>query len=140
VVKLRFLLDSNVISEPARPSPNPGILRKLREHQDKMAIASVVWHELLYGCERLPPSRKRRAIEDYLFGTVLAALPILPYDETAAKWHAAERAHLEARGKTPPFNDSQIAAIAKTNDLVLVTANRMHFEFFAGLQIEDWRE
>lgn len=104
-----------------------------------MAIASVVWHELLFGCERLPASRKRRAIEDYLFEAV-ATLPILPYDEAAAQWHAAERARLVAGGKTPPFSDSQIAAIAKTNDLVLVTANRMHFELFEGLQIEDWRE
>jgi tRNA(fMet)-specific endonuclease VapC len=140
VVKLRFLLDSNVISEPARPSPNPGILQKLREHQDEMAIASVVWHELLFGCERLPASRKRQAIEDYLFGTVLASLPILSYDEAAARWHAAERARLVASGKTPPFNDAQIAAVAKTNNLVLVTANRMHFDFFEGLQVEDWRE
>lgn len=137
-MKLRFLLDSNVISEPTRLSPNPGILRRLREHQDEMAIASVVWHELLYGCERLPASRKRRAIESYLFETVLT-LPILPYDEAAAQWHAAERARLEARGKTPPFNDSQIAAIAKTKSLTLVTGNLAHFESFEGLQMVDWR-
>ena len=140
MVNLRFLLDSNVISEPTRPFPNPGVLRRMREHQDEMGIATVVWHELLFGCERLPPSRKRSAIESYLFGTVRASLPILPYDQAAAEWHASERARLVAAGKTPSFADGQIAAIAKANDLVLVTANLSHFQPFVGLRIEDWME
>jgi tRNA(fMet)-specific endonuclease VapC len=43
-------------------------------------------------------------------------------------------------GKPPPFVDGQIAAIAKVNDLVLVTSNRSHFELFEGLEIQNWRE
>jgi tRNA(fMet)-specific endonuclease VapC len=140
MVSLRFLLDSNVISEPTRPFPNPGVLRRMREHQDEMGIAAVVWHELLFGCERLPLSRKRSAIESYLLGTVRVSLPILPYDPVAAEWHAAERARLVAAGKTPSFADGQIAATAKANNLILVTANLAHFEIFKGLRIEDWRE
>lgn len=66
-------------------------------------------------------------------------MPILPYNQAAAEWHAKERARLEAIGRTPPFLDGQIAATAKANDLVLVTANRSHFEIFEGLQIENWR-
>ncbi|HKV09583.1 MAG TPA: type II toxin-antitoxin system VapC family toxin [Thermoanaerobaculia bacterium] len=139
MVNLRFLLDSNVVSEPTRPFPNPGVLRRMREHQDKMGIAAIVWHELLFGCERLPSSRKRSAIESYLFGTV-RVLPILPYDQAAAEWHASERARLVAAGRTPSFADGQIAAITKTNDLVLVTANWSHFEPFEGLRIESWME
>jgi tRNA(fMet)-specific endonuclease VapC len=139
MVNLRFLLDSNAVSELMRPFPNPGVLRKGREHQDEMGIATVVWHELLFGCERLPPSRKRSAIESYLFGTV-RSLPILPYDRAAAEWHASERARLVAAGRTPSFADGQIAAIAKANDLVLVTANLSHFELFEGLRIESWME
>lgn len=140
MVNLRFLLDSNVVSEPTKPLPNPGVLRKLREHQDAIGIATVVWHELLFGCERLPSSRKRIAIERYLFETVRASLPILPYDLAAAEWHATERARLVAAGRTPSFVDGQIAAVAKVNDLILVTANLSHFEPFEGLRVEDWRE
>ena len=102
--------------------------------------AAPVWNELLFGCERLPPSRKREAIESYLFRTVRASIPILPYDQAAAEWHAAERAKLSALGKTPPFIDGQIAAIAKINNLILVTSNRSHFEPFEGLQLQDWKE
>ena len=62
----RFLLDTNIVSEPLRPAPDPAILANLRDHQSEVAIAAVVWHELWFGCLRLPPSAKREAIEHYL--------------------------------------------------------------------------
>lgn len=137
---LRFLLDTNVLSEPVRSVPHPGVIRRLREHREEIATAAPVWHELLFGCERLPPSRKREAIEAYLVRTVRASMPILSYDQAAAEWHAAERARLAASGLTPAFVDGQIAAIAKVNDLVVVTSNRSHFSPFEGLQVQDWKE
>jgi len=139
-VSLRFLLDSNVLSEPTRPSPSSGLLWKLREHKEEIGIATVVWHELLFGWERFPPSRKKKTIGDYLFQVVRETMPILPYDRAAAEWHARERARLTTIGKPPLFLDAQIAAVAKVNELTLVTANRSHFELFEDLSIEDWRE
>jgi tRNA(fMet)-specific endonuclease VapC len=136
---LRFLLDSNTLSEPVRPSPNPQVMRRIEEHRKEMAVAAPVWHELLFGSERLPRSRRRERIESYLWDIVAASLPILSYDQAAATWHASERARLEAIGRTPPYVDGQIAAIARTNDLVLVTANGADFAGFNGLSVEDWR-
>jgi tRNA(fMet)-specific endonuclease VapC len=138
VVSLRFLLDTNVVSEATRPLPNVEILRNLQRYEDQIGIASVVWHELLFGWERLPASRRKADIQDYLF-QVVKFMPILPYDQAAAEWHAKERSRLTAIGRTPPFLDGQIAATAKVNELVLVTANRSHFEPFDSLHIEDWR-
>ena len=138
MVSLRFLLDTNVVSEATRPLPNTDVLRNLQRHEDQIGIASVVWHELLFGWERLPASRRKADIEDYLF-KVVQFMPILPYDRTAAEWHAKERARLTVIGRTPPFLDGQIAAIAAVNDLVLVTANRTHFEPFDRMRTEDWR-
>jgi tRNA(fMet)-specific endonuclease VapC len=137
-VILRYLLDTNTISEPARPQPHPGILKRLRQHDGEIALAAPVWHELWFGCERLPPSRKRTRIEDYL--QTLQELPILPYDSAAAEWHATERARLTARGKGPSFLDGQIAATAGRHNLIVVTSNVSDFESFEGLRIEDWRE
>jgi tRNA(fMet)-specific endonuclease VapC len=116
------------------------VLGRLREHRGELGIATVVWHELLFGWERLPQSRKKKDIEDYLFQVVRANMPMLPYDQDAAEWHASERARLAAIGRTPSFLDGQIAAVAKVNNLILVTANRSHFEPFEGLPIEDWSE
>ena len=137
-MSLKYLLDTNVVSEPLRPAPNAKLLRRLQTHQSELAIPAVVWHELLFGCERLPKSAKRAAIEAYLTQVVAVSLAILPYDDRAAAWHATERARLAKLGKTPPFADGQIAAIARVNNLVLITHNTRDFAGFHGLQTEDW--
>jgi tRNA(fMet)-specific endonuclease VapC len=139
-VTLRYLLDTNIISESLRPVPNQEVLDHLREHQTEIAIASVVWHELWYGCCRLPPSIKRTMIEAFLKDVVARTIPILSYDQRAALWHAEERARLAQIGRPPPFADGQIAAIAATNGLCLVTLNRDDYAAFQGLRLEDWRK
>jgi tRNA(fMet)-specific endonuclease VapC len=137
-VNAKYLLDTNIISEPLRPVPNAKVLARLKRHQDELAIASIVWHELWFGCQRLPSSAKRVVIERYLNEVILESMIILPYGQDAAEWHATERARLAATGKTPPFADGQIIAIAYANDLTLVTLNPSDFAAFAGVKIEDW--
>ncbi len=56
--------------------------------------------------------------------------------EEAAEWHAQERARLSLIGKTPPFVDGQIAAIAKAYGLIIVTVNVSYYEFFEEIFIE----
>jgi tRNA(fMet)-specific endonuclease VapC len=112
---------------------------RLAEAATSIATASVVWHELQFGAARLRPSTRRRLIESYLVEVVRTSLPILPYDERAAHWHAVERTRLVADGRTPPFVDGQIAAIAVVNQLVLVTANVGDYSAFSALNVEDWR-
>ena len=135
----RFLLDTNVLSEPSRRQPNPQVMARMRVHEHEVATAAPVWHELSYGVRRLPASRRRAAIERYLFQVVARTMPSLPYDQAAAAWHATERARLAAQGKPPPFVDGQIAAIEKTNDLVLVTANTTDYVDFEDLSLVDWQ-
>lgn len=138
-MSLKYLLDTNIVSEPLRPKPRHGVLRKLRQYEDEIAIPSVVWHELRFGVERLPHSRRREAIERYLEDVVLVTMPILDYDRAAAEWHAIERARLSALGETPPFVDGQIVAIAQVNDLAVVTFNEADFKRFEGVRIANWR-
>ena len=134
---LRYLLDTNVISEATRPSPNLNIVRKLTEHQREIATAAVVFHELLYGCLRLVESQKRQFLLEYI-NQIPLKMPILSYNPQSAQWHAEERARLAKVGKTPAFADGQIASIAYSNNLVLVTNNVSDFQFFNGLKIENW--
>ena len=137
-MSLRFLLDTNVFSEPLRPIPNSNVMEMLRQHESEIATATVVYHEILFGSYRLPDSKKRRTIEKYLQEVIQPNIPILPYDNNAAKWHALERARLVAIGKTPSFPDGQIAAIAHVNDLILVTNNVSDYADFSQLQIDNW--
>jgi tRNA(fMet)-specific endonuclease VapC len=78
------------------------------------------------------------ALEEYLHNVVRRSFPILPYDEAAAEWHGRERARLEEDGRTPPFVDGQIAAIAASQSLTLVTANAKDFHGFTDLETVDW--
>lgn len=137
-MKRRYLLDTNIISEPIRPQPNPNVLARIQEYRREIVTASVVWHELLFGCQRLPESRKRRMLEIYLHDVVEQTIPILPYAKAAAEWHAQERARLSLAGVSPAFADGQIAAIANSHGLILVTANVVDFANFKGLSIENW--
>lgn len=134
-IKAKYLLDTNVLSEPAKPKPNREFLRRFEHYFGQLAIASVTWHEALYGLEILPQGWRKRAVLEYLHAL---ALPVLPYDERAAEWFAKERARLKRAGKQSPYADGQIAAIAAVNDLVLVTANGKDFRSFEGLAIADW--
>lgn len=138
-MSLFFLLDTNIVSEALRPAPHEQIMQHLKLNSDTVAIPAVAWHELWFGCHRLPNSARRTAIERYLVDVVEPSMPILPYDTRAAHWHALERARLAAIGKTPPFAGGQIAAIAAVNGLTLVTINVTDYAHFAGVQVINWK-
>jgi tRNA(fMet)-specific endonuclease VapC len=135
---IRYLLDTSVLSAVIAPKPNRPVLQRLEQRGIQCATASVVWNELSYGCVRLEPGKGRSELEAYLRDVVLKSFPILPYDQEAATWHALERARQERVGRSGPYVDGQIAAIACVRDLILVTANVKDFARFRGLTVEDW--
>ena len=110
----------------------------MSKHDGELATCAIVWHELWFGTARLAAGKRRRALEAYLEEAIRSALAILPYDEEAATWHARERARLGKRGRSPGAADGQIAAIARVNDLTVVTANASDFRRFEGLKVADW--
>lgn len=134
----RYLLDTSTVSAVLWKQPDTGVLARLREHGGECAIGAPVWHELQFGVRRLPRGKRRAGLEGFLERVARATLPILPYDERAAEWHAEERARLERAGRTAPFVDGQIAAIAATSGLALVTANPIDFKGFKGIKLENW--
>ena len=137
---IRFLLDTNILSEPTKLHPNDQVMARLTKENGQFAIASISYHEVMMGYLRLPESRKRQEIEAYMQQSVEGVLEILPYDDTAARWHALERTRLMQAGKIPPYVDGQIAAIAATNNLILVTRNTKDFQYFHDLPIANWFE
>lgn len=135
---LRFLLDTNVLSEPLRVRPDEGVMARLKANEHALCTAAPVWNELVFGCARLADGPKKRALREYLNDVVRPSIVVLPYDDVAASWHAEERARLVSIGKTPPFVDGMIAAVARTRGLVLVTNNVADVAGFDGLVIERW--
>ncbi len=136
-MSLIYLLDTNTISEPLKARPNQKVIENIQRYHGQIAIAAMVFYELVRGVELLPDSKKRMKTADYI-ESVLVKFPILPYTMDAAKWHGEAAARLQQQGKLPPFVDAQIAAIAKTNKLCLVTRNVDDFKNFTDLSIENW--
>ena len=65
-------------------------------------------------------------------------LEVLPFDRSAAEWMGAERARLLKAGVVPAYRDAQIAAVAATRRLVVVTRNIADFRAFRGLRVQNW--
>ncbi len=135
---LTYLVDMNIVSEIVKPKPNPNVAQAWHSHHANIAIASITWHELLYGLERLPESKRKRGLQTFLFDIIEDVLPILPFDAAAAHWFAKERARLTKIGRPPAFADGQIAAVAVSNNLILVSRNKQDFASFDGLTVENW--
>ncbi|MDD5266890.1 MAG: hypothetical protein PHO08_07150 [Methylococcales bacterium] len=57
--RISYLLDSNILSEPARLKPDDNVLQQLADHDGDYGTAAIVWHELVYGCELLAASKRK---------------------------------------------------------------------------------
>ncbi len=135
---LIYLLDTNILSEPIKKRPNQDVIDSLERNQGQWATCSIVWRELHYGWKRLAESKKKKEIGRYLDQLGKSSLAILPFDRYAAEWLGAEKGRLEKAGMTPSYVDSEIAAIASTQKLTLVTRNLSDFYGFKGLRLENW--
>ncbi len=132
----RYLLDTNVVSEPMRPRPAPSVLRwfEARDPVD-LYLSSITLGELVAGVGRLEPSVRRRTLERWLKEALMPQFQgrILAFDVGTA-WHwGALVSGLQREGRPRPAMDLQIAAIAVQHGLVLVTRNTADF---AGLGLE----
>lgn len=135
---LTYLLDTNILSEPVKPYPNEHVLNKLSQHSGQYCTSVTVWHELHYGVERMTDSKRKKSLFAYLDTLEQGGLIVLPYEKMAGQWLAKERGRLSKRGITIPYADGEIAAIAHTNQLTLVTRNTVDFEIYRELKIQNW--
>lgn len=135
-----YLLDTNIVSELSKPKPNQNLLKILHEQESLCSICSVVWQEMIYGYERMPEGKRKQYVGEYL-DDVRETYEILPYDSFAAQICGEINARCEANGKTLPRFDSQIAATAIANGMILITHNTPDFEAMqenSMLKVEDW--
>lgn len=133
-----FLLDTNIFSEPLKPEPNRKVMSRLTSRRFDWCTSATAWEEFTLGVRMLQPSARRAQLEAYRQSLLSAGLEVAPFDEPAADWMASERARLLKKGSTPAYRDAQIAAVAGSRDLVLVTRNVDDFKGFRGLKIQNW--
>lgn len=63
---MKYLIDTNVLSEALKTVPDKSVLKMFEKWEKEIVTAAPVWHELQFGCQRLPRSRKREAIASFL--------------------------------------------------------------------------
>ena len=131
---MKYLLDTNIIIYFLK-GKFPSILGKLSLiNPSKIAISSIALAELEYGAYKSKDYEKRKS----LFWNFARHFSVLDFDKNAAKEYGRIRADLEKRGELIGGNDMLIAAIALSNNCVLVTHNEKEFSRVENLSIEDW--
>lgn len=128
-MRRRWLLDTCVLSEPLRPSPDEGVAAWLHRHAEEAAVAAVSFGEIQYGLACLPQGAKRNRIQAW--ATQLAQQfegHILRTDEATWRAFGELKASLRAIGRMQDALDIVIAATALTHGLTLITRNTRHFE------------
>ncbi len=131
---LRYMLDTTVISDIIR-DPQGATARQIGVvGERRLCLSAIVASEARFGA-RKRGSRRLTAQVD----AVLGRLPIIPYDDAAARSYGDVRHDLEQRGLPIGATDLFIAAHAVSQSMILVTSNTREFERVRGLRVEDWR-
>jgi predicted nucleic acid-binding protein len=109
-----WLLDADVLSQPAKRHGDPRVTAWLETEQDNCYTSAVVL--------------KRQALQAWLT-RLMAALHgrILSFNASVAHVWAEQQRELERAGRRMPIEDSYIAATARRYNLTIVTGNDNHF-------------
>jgi predicted nucleic acid-binding protein len=137
------ILDTNVFSEPMRPSPSASVMGWLsRKPEDgHFFITSITVAEILFGIEHLPKGKRR----DRILGEAEATFAedfegrVLPFDEDAARAFPAIAGIRRSHGRPIAEFDAQIAAIAHSRGAILATRNTADFEGCGIRLVNPWQ-
>ncbi len=85
---MKYLLDSNIVSEPVKAKPDPAVVAWLDSNELECAVSTIALAELRYGIERLPEGKRRRQLErDFAFLRQDLGSRVVAFDEAeAAEW------------------------------------------------------
>ena len=130
-----YLLDTNIVSYFLRGNP-PALLERVTQAfaTQTAAISVITRAELRFGQACMEAKDKRRRAIDL----VLTQMTVLPWTSAAADIYGVIKSQNKRQGTPNGELDTQIAAHALAEDLILVTHNTRHFEKIPGLQLEDW--
>ena len=123
-----YLIDTNVVSELTKASPDSGVVTFLSE-QDDLWLSSVVLHELEFGLLSLPEGRRRDDLQQVLSDfTAEFDDRILPLERVEAEWAARLRAEAHLSGRVLHLGDALIAGTARAHGLAVATRNVKDFD------------
>jgi predicted nucleic acid-binding protein len=136
-----ILLDTNVVSEPMRSHPNPGVVAWLDSQvAETLYLSTIGLAELLLGIENLPSGKRRKALAASLDSQLIALFGerILSFDAHAAKLFPKLVMRARRRGYAISAADAQISAIAALHRLTVATRDVGPFEAAGVPTINPW--
>lgn len=125
-----IVLDTNVVTETYKASPDAGVMTWL-ESVTGTAITAVTAGEILAGIKILPPGRRRSTLLADTLATIdeyEAAGLVLPFDAAAADHYGDVVASRRRAGRPIKIADAQIAAVCRSAGAVVATRNVADFE------------
>jgi tRNA(fMet)-specific endonuclease VapC len=132
---MNYLLDTNHVSWlMAQREPIVARMRQAQAAGDRFGIPVTVLGELYYAVY----ASQHRAENLRRLQSLAGALLLWPFDALTAQEFGRIQAEQKAKGRPIPPLDAQIAAVARVNDLVILTDDR-HLTFVDGIAIENWR-
>ena len=136
-----ILLDTNVVSEPMRPNPDPNVLEWLdAQIAETLYLSSISLAELLLGIESLPPGKRRKglaaALDEQLHA--LFADRLLAFDRSAAEAYPRIVIRARRHGYAIAVPDAQIAGIAASRQFSVATRDVAPFEAAGVATINPW--
>jgi len=136
-----IILDTNVVSELTRVTPNSGVIAWLnRQGEAAIWITSITVLEIRTGIEILPKSRRRDTLSfefDRFLDTDIEGR-VVAFDTEAARIAAAITAARRRAGRPGDLRDTMIAGIALTTGASLATRNTRHFADIQVTLIDPW--
>lgn len=130
---LRYLLDTNIISDLVRRPSGPVATRIGAVGERSICTSIIVAAELRYGAVKSDSTQLYERVS-----LLLSTLEILPLEPPVDQRYADVRHHLALQGTPIGPNDLLIAAHALAADLTLVTANTGEFQRVPSLRVENW--
>ncbi len=127
---MRYLIDNCVFSEYAKLRRNSAVTDWVEsQDQESVFISVLTVGEIEKGIIRMPPSRRKTALEAFLENLIKRFDDhILDLTTSTLRRWALMVGQLEKSGRTLPVIDSLIAATALEHDLTIVTRNEADFE------------
>jgi hypothetical protein len=126
-----IILDTNVLSEPLRPSPDKRVVEWLdAQIAETLFLTTVTLAEVRYGIAALPTGKRKTGLTERFEADLLPLFAgrILAFDEPATHEYAILRTQARAAGLGIGDFDALIASIAKAHRFGVATRDVAPFE------------